>query len=319
MTPLSDSLTPAAAIDAISVLRELNDVNARLERLLGELSAYSDADSALRAVAHDLVAAVERDPDIAFASILLNQIGGRYAVRHCVESAIVATLMARAMGKVGHHLVTIALGALTMNVGLMRQIEGLQNRDSALSREERTLVERHPTESATLLRCAGVNDDDWIDCVLMHHEKADGSGYPEGRLDAAIPDGARLISAADRYCACVSARNYRRSMLPPAALAKLRAEATTAVDLRLAELFDVQLGNYPPGTLVRLTSGEIGVVARRDQVHLLLDASGTASAPSTGLRRDSALPANAIVEALHEDDVRLRFSMKSVWGELANL
>jgi HD-GYP domain-containing protein (c-di-GMP phosphodiesterase class II) len=316
---MNDILAADEVAAPIPVLRELNEINRHLERLLGELSAYSDANLDLHAIAQQLVGAVERDPDIAFAAILLNQIGGRYAVRHCAEAAIVATLMARALGKVGHHLVTIALGAMTMNVGLMRQIESFHHRDSALSREERALIERHPAESAELLRCAGVNDDAWLDCVLTHHEKADGSGYPEGRLEAAIPDSARLISAADRYCACVSARNYRRSMLPPLALAKLRQEAMSAADLALADLFTAELGNYPPGTLVRLTNGEIGVVSRRDEVHVLRDTSGSPASASMVHLRDTALPEHAIVEALHEDQVRLRFSMKSVWGELANL
>ncbi|MEO7577395.1 MAG: HD domain-containing phosphohydrolase, partial [Massilia sp.] len=247
----------------------------------------------------------------------LNQIAGRYAVRHCAETAIVATLVARSMGIEGADLATIALGAMTMNVGLMRQIEQFQHRDSALLPDERALIERHPVESADMLRCAGVEDAQWIECVLLHHEKADGSGYPEGRQEAAIPDAARLISAADRYCACVSARNYRRSMLPPLALDKLREEAVTAADQALADLFGERIGAYPPGALVRLANGEIGVVSRRDEVHVLIDADG--AAPATPTRRDSAMPACAIVEALLEDQLRLRFSMKTVWGELASL
>lgn len=314
---MTDTLTESTAAAPASVLRELNQVNRQLEQVLSELGAYSDGKTELRTIAIALVKAVDRDPDIAFASILLNQIGGRYAVRHCAETAIVATLMARALGKVDHHLITIALGALTMNVGLMRQIESFQNRDTALSRDERSLIERHPAESADLLRCAGVDDEEWIECVLLHHEKADGSGYPEGRHEAAIPDGARLVSAADRYCACVSARNYRRSMLPPVAVAKLREEALTEADIALAAVFAERVGPYPPGTLVRLANEEIGVVARRDAVHVLRGANGEAPAQAT--RRDTVMPACAIIEALHEDQVRLRFSMKAVWGELASL
>ncbi|MEO7494268.1 MAG: metal-dependent phosphohydrolase, partial [Massilia sp.] len=74
---MSDSVPAADSATAVSVLRELNRVNERLEHLLTELGAYTEADLGLRVVAAELVDAVDRDPDIAFAAILLNQIAGR--------------------------------------------------------------------------------------------------------------------------------------------------------------------------------------------------------------------------------------------------
>jgi HD-GYP domain-containing protein (c-di-GMP phosphodiesterase class II) len=298
-----------------SVLRSLNRVNGELDGLLAGLSAYSDADRALRQMAHEVSAATARAPDVAIAAVLLNQIAGRYAVRHCIDAAIVACVMARAMGKSELEVLTVAAAALTMNVGMMRQIESFQGKSSALTGDERAMVHRHPTESADLLRCAGVSDEDWLAGVLQHHESDDGSGYPEGRRNGDIDVNAKLIGIADRYCACVSARNYRRSMLPPLALDKLRADA--GYDAALIERFCAELGAYPPGTLVRLANGETGVVAGRGalMVHALRGADG---APMS-LERRTDTPGNAIDAALHEDDARLRFRMKTVWGELAAL
>ncbi|MDB5935689.1 MAG: metal-dependent phosphohydrolase, partial [Massilia sp.] len=115
-----------------SVLRSLNLVTAQLDQLLSELSAYSDADRALRQVAHEVMAACALSPDVAIACVLLNQINGRYAVRHCVDTAIIACVVAHGMGKPAVEVLTIAAAALTMNVGMMRQIEAFQNRSSAL-------------------------------------------------------------------------------------------------------------------------------------------------------------------------------------------
>lgn len=299
-----------------SVLQTLNRVNASLDRLLSELGAYSDADVLLRQLAHDVTAAVQRDPDIALACIFLNQIGGRYAVRHCLETAIIACLIGRSMGKSELDLLTITAAAMTMNVGMMRQIESFQNKETALTPQEREMLRRHPGESAELLRHAGVTDEQWLACVLAHHENEDGSGYPEGKLGEAIPQNAKLIGLADRYCACVSARNYRRSMLPPLALAKL-CDESPAVDRTLVEHFFERVGAYPPGTLVRLGSGEIGVVSHRGEhgelgVHALRDAEGKTITPTARVDAE-------IAEALHEDHARVRFSMKKVWGELASL
>lgn len=298
-----------------SVLHSLNLVSSQLDGLLTGLSAYNDAATGLRQLAHEVAAATAQSPEVAIASILLNQIAGRYAVRHCVDTAIVACLVARAMDRSEFDILTVAAAALTMNVGMMRQIESFQSKSAALTSDERAIVQRHPAESAELLRSAGVNDEEWLAGVMQHHENDDGSGYPEGRSKDDIVFNARLIGLADRYCACVSARNYRRSMLPPLALDKLRTDC--GYDAALVEQFSAQLGAFPPGTLVRLENGETGVVASHgaSRVHALRSADGT----PMSMARCTDEPGNAIELALPEDDARLRFTMKTVWGELAAL
>jgi HD-GYP domain-containing protein (c-di-GMP phosphodiesterase class II) len=295
-----------------SVLRSLNQLAHRLDRSLTTLGDGSNAEAELRAIAEGVVDAVGQAPDVALASICLNQISGPYAVRHCVEAAIVCCVMARAMDRARPDIVQVAAAALTMNAGMVRISEVFQLRDQALSDEERSAVHRHPAESADLLRRAGIVDEDWIRFVLMHHEIDNGSGYPSG-LDAQdIPDGARLVGMADRYCALVSARNYRRSMLPPVAARKLIAECA---DGRMAALFLQEIGQHPPGTLVRLRYGELGVVSSRGHVHALRDHAGQPLNPP--LLRSTGDPGHAIDAALHEDDAGLRFSMRDVWGEQA--
>jgi HD-GYP domain-containing protein (c-di-GMP phosphodiesterase class II) len=214
-------------------------------------------------------------------------------------------------------LVTVAATALTMNVGMMRQIETFQTRTSALNDEERAMVRRHPAEGTDLLRSAGVSDEEWLTCVQQHHENHDGSGYPDGRQRDEIAFVAKLVGMADRYCACVSARNYRRSMLPPLALAKLCSDPGNAPEL--VRHFSRQLGEYPPGTLVRLANGETGVVSGRDGKMVVVNALRDAGGAALTVVRRTDRPEHAIAAALHEDEARLRFSMKSVWGELAAL
>lgn len=300
-----------------SVLHSLNLVSSELEQSLAGLSAYSDAHQGLRQIAHEVTAATGRAPDVAIACILLNQIAGRYAVRHCVDTAILACVLARGMGKPPLEVLTIAAAALTMNVGMMRQIEIFQSKVFALSSEERAMVRRHPGESAELLRIAGVSDEEWLACVQQHHETDDGRGYPDGRRQGEIVFNAKLIGLADRYCACVSARNYRRSMAPPLALSTLCADA--GYDPALTAQFSERLGAFPPGTLVRLANGETGVVVSRDGAGWLVHALRDAGGGPLSVVRPSGQAGYAIESALHEDDAQLRFSMKTIWGELAAL
>lgn len=305
-----------------SVLHTLSGVSKRLERMLMALLAHSDADAELRAIARELVDAVALDTDIALACIFLNQIAGLYAVRHCVETAVVVAVLARAMRQRPDDVLVATAAALTMNASMVRQTEGFQCKNCSLSHEERALVLRHPFETAELLRSAGVTDAIWLSYVLLHHENEDGSGYPTGKSGAEIPQNAKLINLADRYCAHVSARNYRRSILPDLALHKLFVDSEIAADASLASHFVEEIGKYPPGTLVRMQNGEVGVVARRHadgslSVHALKAADGN-RVPAQYVRttQDAAC---TIVETLHEDQLDLRFSMKQIWGELASV
>ncbi len=306
-----------------SVLHSLNQLNARLEQTLVDLRDQASADIALRAIAGELTATVRRDPDIALAALFLNQIAGPYGVRHCTETAIVVSLVAQAMGKSAPECLIVTAAALTMNVGMVRQADLFQTRDGALTSEERALVRRHPNVGVDLLRWAGVTDEEWLSYVLLHHENDDGSGYPEGRLGHEIAQNAKLIGLADRYCAFVSARNYRRSLLPPEALARLGAEHAMPLDPSVLDHFAQQIGAFPPGTLVRVQNGATGVVVSRPETDgslrlcLLRGADGnTLAQPEHCLTSTDQF---AIAEALHEDQARLRFTMKQVWGDMASL
>lgn len=307
-----------------SVLHLLNVCNRRLEHLLDNLRNERNAEGALRAIAADVVHAVEQQADIALAAIFLNQIAGSYAVRHCIETAVVVVVIARRLGKPAADTVTLTAAALTMNVGMLRHQETFQNKHTPLSSEEMAIVRRHPEDSANLLQCAGVQDDDWISCVLLHHENDEGSGYPAGIASPEVTLNAKLLSLADRYCAQVSARNYRRSILPDQAMRSLRADRNNPVDPELLAAFHAELGDYPPGSLVRLGSGEFGVVSARSAagaplVHCLRGADGAPLAPAAPALRHTTEPGYAITAVLSEDEADIRFSMKQVWGAQAGL
>ena len=151
---------PAAADGPPSVLQLLNEANRRLDHLLHDLRNHGSAERELRDIARDVNRAVELQPDIALASVLLNQIGGKYAVRHCIETALVAVLVARGMRKTDHEILVITAAALTMNVGMLRHSDSFQDKRSPLTREEMAIVHRHPEDGADLLKCAGIDDEE---------------------------------------------------------------------------------------------------------------------------------------------------------------
>ncbi|GJI97148.1 hypothetical protein RugamoR57_38660 [Duganella caerulea] len=306
-----------------SVLHLLNESNRRLERLLQNLRNEHNAESELRDIARDVIHAVDLNPDIALACIFLCQIAGSYAVRHCIETAVVVVVIAHSLGKTPADTLTVTAAALTMNVGMLRHNNAFQDKHTPLTSEEMAIVRRHPEQSVDMLKDAGIQDDEWISCVLLHHENDEGSGYPAGVASPEVTQNAKLLSLADRYCAQVSARNYRRSILPDQALRNLIEDKVAPVDPMLVQYFQRELGDFPPGTLVRLQNGEIGVVCRRPggagglQIHCLRDPAGALLSPPP--LRSSADQDGAIAAALSEDEASTRFSMKQIWGQQASL
>ena len=301
-----------------SVLRRINQAHRQLEHILFNLDTEPGAQAAILDVARSITAAVDANPDIALACILLNQDEGSYAIRHCVDSAVVALLVARALNKGPHEILSIMAAALTMNVGMLRHQEQLQNRLNAISDHELSMIQSHPQEGVNLLQRAGINDPDWLSCVLLHHENEDGSGYPSGKTGADIPLNVKIISLADRYCARVSSRSYRKSLLPKEALSDILLADHRSVDPMLTACFIKVLGVYPTGAVVRLENGEVGVVCSKGGnsttpiVQVLTDASG-APLPSP-VRRDTAKPPHAVREMLSEEMAGIRFRMQQIWG-----
>lgn len=311
----------SAAGEKPSVLQMVNGAHRALEQVLFNLGGDADVQSRILDIARSLTAAVDANPDIALGCILLNQEEGSYAVRHCIDSAVVALLVARALGEMPSETLTTMAATLTMNVGMLPSQEQLQSRLNAISQAELAKIHQHPLQSVDMLRAAGVSDDEWLTYVLLHHENEDGSGYPHGRKGDEIPLNAKIIALADRYCARVSSRSYRKSLLPNEALSDILLVDHHSVDPMLTTCFIRVLGIYPTGAVVRLANGEIGVVAGKGSssttpiVHALVSQDG-AHLP-VPQRRDTGLQQYAVREMLSEERAGVRFSMQQVWGEEA--
>jgi len=307
-----------ASAEPPSVLRLLNQAVAGLEPLLHRVAAGgTGVQGDLEQVAALVSQAVDVNPEVAAACILHNQHAAPYAVRHCIDTAVVALIVARAVKRPPEEMQAMALAALTMNVAML----GLQDERGQLSDAEKALVRAHPERGTALLRQAGITDPVWLNCVLSHHENEDGSGYPRGLAADAISCAAKLIALADRYCARVSNRPYRKPMLPNAALRDILLEARHALDAQLGAVLIRELGIYPVGTFVRLLNGEVGVVSRKglnSTTPYVQSFIGPRGAPlEVFLQRDTRGDLSAIRDVLSAEQVETPIRMDQVWGRSA--
>lgn len=317
--------SPQEPNDTRSSLRLIQQANFQLDQLLVKLTE-GDRDtkllSDLKEIATQIREAVEINPDVALASILFNQKADGYSARHSVATAIIVLLMAQSMQKPESEIDAIVGAALTMNVSLYALQEVLQSRESGPTPQEAETIRRHPQASVEILKQLGLTDEAWLACVAHHHENIDGTGYPMGRSGADIPENAKLIATADRYTALIAPRSYRPSILSGEALRNMLMDRGKGTDEAMAANFVRVLGIYPPGSFVKLASGEIAIVTKRTKnsrapiVHALLAPRG--SPLPFPHKRETEHERYAIREAVRPDWSIIPFTMQHIWGKEAS-
>ena len=249
----------------------------------------------------ELQALVARDADAALAAVQLDLDDGGHISRQ-VHAAILCQMALRARERDPAEVDSLMAAALTYDLALGPIADTLNRQQGELSAQQRRQVSAHPDEAVMLLKAAGVEDPLWLDAVLHHHERLDGSGYPHGLMGRDIGDGARLLAVVDIFSAMVRPRAYREAVIARNALRNLFMERGTAVDTELPGLLVKEIGVFPPGTVVRLASGEVGVVTHRGgnaacpRVARLVNATGTFAAVARS--RDTREAEHAIVEAV---------------------
>ncbi len=285
------------------VFREMQKLRREL-RVLHDALLRRDGEpltEALFALALRLRALVARDPDAALAAMQL-EVGDDGQVARVLHAATLCELLVRARDWDEEESLSIIAAALTYDVALNPFADDMNQQQSELTTDQRLVIDRHPQAGVELLQEAGVEDPVWLAAVLQHHERIDGSGYPNGLSGDGISRGARKLAIADIYSAMVRPRAYREAVHARHALRSLFLERGKAVDEGLASLLVREIGVFPPGTPVRLANGEVGVVLRRGRgatqpiVARLINANGTLAALAA--QRDSALPEYAITETV---------------------
>ena len=152
-----------------------------------------------------------------------------------------------------------ASAALTANGSIVKLQDALLNQKTSLTAAQKEQTINHPYESLILLTRAGVREDEWLDAVFMHHEYMDGSGFPRGLKNDDINLGARVLCVADTYLKLVMPK---KSIDPPTALKTLYKRYTKKLDKNIVLAVVKLFGVVPPGTVVDLKEGGVGIVIK---------------------------------------------------------
>jgi diguanylate cyclase (GGDEF)-like protein/putative nucleotidyltransferase with HDIG domain len=162
-----------------------------------------------------------------------------YTGSHSQRVADLAARTARRLGLPDEDVELTRLAASLHDLGKLAIPEEILRKPGPLTEPERMVLERHPQIGFRMLESLGV--DPVAEWVLHHHERWDGSGYPDGLPGDRIPLGARIIFVADAFDAMTSERVYRRRVLPEQAVAELRRCAGTQFDPEIVDAFAAEL------------------------------------------------------------------------------
>lgn len=183
-----------------------------------------------------------------------------YTFAHSVNVCVLAVLTGIALNFSKSQLLQLGMGALMHDVGKIIVPLEILNKPGRLTAEEYKIIQRHSEFGYEILQSQPGISKMSAKVAFEHHEKYDGSGYPLGLKGEEIHLYSRIVGIVDVYDALTADRVYRKGYLPHEAYEYLAATGGSMFDYDLVKVFLSHVAAYPVGTIVRLNTGEVGVV-----------------------------------------------------------
>jgi len=210
MTATEDRLAgiQAGADDFLTKPVDREQLIARVKSLLKQ-KAYTDELERAEAVLFALARSIEgKDP---------------HTEGHCERLAEMSGRLGEFLGLDGPQVQALRRAAVVHDIGKVAVPDHVLLKPGPLTAEERALMERHPVVGEGI--CAPLKSfQPVLPIIRHHHEKLNGTGYPDGLKGDAIPIAARVLQIVDVYDALITARPYKKAMRPAEALAVMEQE-----------------------------------------------------------------------------------------------
>lgn len=201
------------------------------------------------------------------AMLLLTQLKhqDQYTAQHSLNVCILAILLGRELKFSNEDLNDIGLCALLHDIGKTKVPLEILNKPGKLEDHELDIMHKHPEFGKDILMAAQNITQDAVDVAYKHHENFTGTGYPRGVDKTALSTFTKIVSIVDAYDAITSDRVYQKGRPHLMALDILVKGMNSDFEAEFVIQFINCIGFYPQGSLVELSSGEIGIVAEQNK------------------------------------------------------
>jgi len=264
--------------DEFDSAREVHDLASQAVTTLFEeikLGAEIDGGKVKQAV-NGCVDSILRNPD---ASVWLTRIQAKHeaTAQHSLNVAALSIVVAKSMDMTTREMEDVGVCGMLHDVGKTSLSTEVLNKPGPLSPEELAEMQKHTRYGRDILVSTKSVMSGAADVAHSHHERPDGTGYPRRLADDSIPLYAKIIAIAEAYDTMTISQPYRAARSPSDALQELYALRGKQFDEELVIRFIDAVGIFPPGSIVEMLNGEIGIVLAntsdklRPRVIMILD------------------------------------------------
>ncbi len=205
-----------------------------------------------------------------------------YLYSHSLNVAILAGGIGMALEYNEQEILNLCVSSLLHDLGLLKIPDKIIKKPGKLSKDEFAQVKKHCSYGVDLLANISDMPESIHEVVYQHHERIDGSGYPEGKNGPEISESAKIIAMIEVYEAMTHPRPYRgQKIIPYDGVREVVQEAKRSFEPRLVKKFLRFITPYPLGSFVLLNNNEIGRIVQthedrplRPVVEIFFDSEG---------------------------------------------
>jgi len=224
--------------------------------------------SAVQENVDELVESVSRNRDALMALMKLRRFDD-YTYTHSLNVSVLAISAAKSLGLPDNELRVLGLGTMFHDLGKTRIPGHILNKPGKLTDEEFAIMRNHAALSGKIIQEQQLQVEDIVYQIARHHhERSDGSGYPDHLQGEAIPHLVTICGLSDVYDALTSDRVYHKGKSPHEALKFIYSLRGSHFQAEWVDRFVQSVGIYPPGTIVQLSTDHVAVVMDINQAAL---------------------------------------------------
>ena len=225
--------------------------------------------TAVSEVLDSMVESIGRAPDALMWLAKLKQTDD-HSYNHALNVSITLMAFGNFLALSKKQIKDLGLTGLLQDVGKVKISSDILLKEGKLTREEYEYAKKHVDESLKILKSTPDISYEVISLVAQHHERADGSGYPNQLSEGQISIPAQATGLIDTYCAITSHKCYAKGVYHQQALDEIHRLSGKQFSEQLVDQLVQFMGMYPVSSLVELNTGEVGVVIQQNQVRRLL-------------------------------------------------